>query len=64
MKFPIILVGKKYWSGLVSWIKDRMLEENNIHEEDLDIFTLVDTAEEAVKIIEDFYNKYALKPNF
>ncbi|HQQ13132.1 MAG TPA: TIGR00730 family Rossman fold protein [Bacteroidales bacterium] len=64
VKFPIVLVGIKYWSGLVSWIKERMLEEKNITEDDLDIFTLVDTAEEAVKIIEDFYNRFALKPNF
>ena len=64
VKFPIVLVGKRYWSGLVQWIKERMLEEKNILPEDLEIFTLVDTAEEAVKIIEDFYNKYALKPNF
>jgi uncharacterized protein (TIGR00730 family) len=64
VKFPIVMVGKKYWSGLVQWINDRMLEEKNISPEDLNIFTLVDTAEEAVKTIEDFYNKYALKPNF
>lgn len=64
IKFPIVLVGKKYWAGLILWIKERMLEEKNINADDLDIFTLVDTADEAVKIIEDFYNKYALKPNF
>lgn len=64
VKFPIVMVGKKYWSGLVQWINERMLEENNITPEDLSIFTLVDTAEEAVKTIEEFYHKYALKPNF
>ncbi|MBW7847056.1 MAG: TIGR00730 family Rossman fold protein [Bacteroidales bacterium] len=64
VKFPIVLVGKKYWSGLIRWIEERMLEEQNISPDDMNIFTLVDTAEEAVKIIEDFYNKYALKPNF
>jgi uncharacterized protein (TIGR00730 family) len=64
VKFPIILVKKHYWEGLVDWIKQRMIEEKYIAETDLDIFTLVDTAEEAVKIIDDFYKKYALKPNF
>jgi uncharacterized protein (TIGR00730 family) len=64
VKFPIVLVKKSYWQGLLDWIIERMLEEGNISKEDLDIFQVVDTAEEAVKIIEDFYNKYALKPNF
>jgi uncharacterized protein (TIGR00730 family) len=64
VKFPIIMVGKDYWEGLLDWIKQRMLEAQNIKEEDLGIFQLVDTAEEAVTIIEEFYKKYALKPNF
>lgn len=62
--FPIILVDKEYWGGLLDWIKARLLAEGNIGSEDLDIFHLVDTAEEAVSIIEDFYKKYSLKPNF
>lgn len=64
VKFPIVLVKKHYWKGLVEWIRQRMIEEKFILESDIDIFTLVDTAEEAVKIIDDFYKKYALKPNF
>lgn len=64
VKFPIVLVKKNYWHGLINWIHERLLEEGNISKEDLDIFQLVDTADEAVKIIEDFYKKYALKPNF
>ncbi|MCK9450454.1 MAG: TIGR00730 family Rossman fold protein [Bacteroidales bacterium] len=64
VKFPIVMVGKEYWEGLIVWIKQRMLEAQNIKEEDLDIFQLVDTAEETVGIIEEFYKKYALKPNF
>ncbi len=64
VKFPIVLVKKSYWGGLVDWIKERMLENHFINENDLNLFTLVDTAEEAVKIIDDFYKKYALKPNF
>jgi len=64
VNFPIIMVGKEYWEGLIVWIKQRMLEAQNIKEADLDIFQLVDTAEETVGIIEEFYKKYALKPNF
>jgi uncharacterized protein (TIGR00730 family) len=63
--FPIVLVGKKYWSGLIDWIKDKMLaEEKNISPEDLDLFSIVDTSEEAVNKIDEFYSKYLHKPNF
>jgi uncharacterized protein (TIGR00730 family) len=63
--FPIVLVGTSYWSGLIQWIKDTMCEvEHNVNREDLDLFQVVDTAEEAVQIIEDFYSKYVLSPNF
>ena len=63
-KFPIILVGKKFWSGLMDWIHQTLLTEKNINEEDLSLFKIVDTAEEAVSIINEFYSKYLLKPNF
>ncbi len=64
-KFPIVLVGKKYWEGMLVWIKEVMLvKEQNISIEDLDLINVVDTPIEAVDIINDFYNKYTLKPNF
>ena len=63
-KFPIVLVGKAYWKGLIAWIKQTMLAEDNISPEDLDLFHTVDTAEEAVAIIDNFYSKYILSPNF
>jgi uncharacterized protein (TIGR00730 family) len=64
-KFPIILVGKKYWGGLLTWIKEEMMtQEHNISPENLDIFTLVDTADEAVDYIVNFYSRYLLSPNF
>jgi len=62
--FPIILVGRKYWEGLVTWIKDVMLTEGNISESDLDLFSVVDTSEEAVALIDQFYARYLLSPNF
>ncbi len=52
--FPIVLIGKEYWSGLVRWMKKRMIEWGTISPEDLDIFTLTDDPEAAVKIITDF----------
>ncbi len=63
-KFPIILAGKDYWSGLVEWIKNNVLEEKNICPDDMDLFKVVDTADEAIKHINEFYSKYLLSPNF
>lgn len=62
---PLVLVGKKYWQGLIDWIKNTMLdEEHNISPMDLDLFTLVDTPEEAVEYILNFYRNHKLNPNF
>ena len=62
--FPIVLVGKRYWKGLIDWFRKTMLEDHMIKEEDFEIFHVVDSADEAVKVITDFYKKYAIKPNF
>jgi len=63
--FPIVLVGKKYWDGLLNWVKETMLlQEHNISEKDLELFHVVDTSDDAVAIITEFYSKYLLKPNF
>ena len=63
-RFPIILVGKAYWSGLFDWIKGTMLKQGNISPEDLDLVNLTDDPEEAVQFIDEFYSKYLLSPNF
>jgi uncharacterized protein (TIGR00730 family) len=64
-RFPIVLVGSDFWEGLVDWIKKVVqLEQKNISPEDLGLFTLVDTADEAVDVINKFYSKYMLSPNF
>ncbi|GAB3166445.1 LOG family protein [Telluribacter humicola] len=64
-RFPIVMVGRSYWSGLIDWIKETMMEgERNISPEDLKLFSLVDTPDEAVRVIDEFYSKYLLKPNF
>lgn len=63
--FPIVLYGKSFWEGLIEWIKSTILEkENNINAKDMDLITVVDTPDEAVKVIDEFYGKYLLKPNF
>jgi uncharacterized protein (TIGR00730 family) len=63
--FPVILVGTEYWTGLLDWIKTTMLEkEKNINGDDMFLFSVVDSADEVVQIINEFYSKYLLKPNF
>jgi len=63
-RFPIVMVGKKFWSGMIDWFMKVLVAEKMIHEEDLDLFNLVDTPEEAVAVIDEFYGKYLLSPNF
>lgn len=63
-RFPIVMVGKKFWAGMLDWVKKTMVSEGMISEEDLDLFNVVDTADEAVEVIDEFYSKYLLSPNF
>ena len=64
-KFPIILVGKDFWSGLVDWIKNTLLKsEETISAPDMFLFKVVDTPEEAVQEIDNFYKDILLSPNF
>lgn len=64
-QFPVVLVGSEYWGGLIDWMKSVVLkQQHNINEVDLDLFKIVDSADDAVKHIVDFYSKYLLKPNF
>ncbi len=64
-KFPIILVGSHYWYGLMDWIKNVMIaEEHNANIEDLNLIKIVDTEDEVVEALDNFYKKYNLSPNF
>jgi uncharacterized protein (TIGR00730 family) len=64
-RFPLVLVGKDYWAGLLTWIKETVVGlEKNVSPGDLDLIKVVDTAEEAVAVIDQFYSEYKLTPNF
>ena len=63
-KFPIILVGKVFWEGLIHWIKETLVRENKISPEDLDSFYLVDSQAEVNECLSKFYAQDNFKPNF
>lgn len=63
-RFPIVLIGKEYWSGLMKWINEKLLVEKYIDPEDLNLFRIFDTVDESVKYINEFYARYMLRPNF
>ena len=64
-KFPIVLVSSEFWGGLLDWIKETLLAKfSNISEGDLDLIHVVDTPDEVINILDNFYKKYDLSPNF
>ena len=64
-KFPIILVGRDFWSGLIEWVRTTLLDSfQNISAGDIDIIQVVDTADEVIEILDKFYDEYNLSPNF
>jgi len=64
-KFPVILVGITFWSGLMEWIKSTLLERfETISAKDLDLIHMVDTSDEVIEILDTFYKEYQLSPNF
>ena len=63
-KFPILLVGKEYWSRLLDWIKVVLLKENKLDPDDLNLIHVVDSKEEVVEQLQKFYKQEYFKPNF
>ena len=63
--FPIILVGTEFWGGLLDWIKNTLLDKfGNVSAKDLDLIHLVDTPDEVVTVLDNFYKKNSFSPNF
>lgn len=64
-KFPIILVGRAFWGGLMDWIKTTLLDSfANISPGDMDLIHLVDTPDEVIEVLNKFYDEFQLSPNF
>ena len=62
--FPIILMGKEYWGGMLEWVQSTMLAEGTISKNDLSLFALTDDPKESVQIVVDFYKNVRHAPNF
>ena len=64
-KFPIILVGKSFWDGCLKWIKEELsVNHKYISEKELELISVVDEADDVIKILSKFYLKKRIKPNF
>jgi uncharacterized protein (TIGR00730 family) len=59
-KFPVILVGSRYWQGLLHWLMSTVLRRGCISESDLSLFSLVDKPEDVLHAINKFYLKHTL----
>lgn len=56
-KVPVIMVGGAFWKGLQDWMRDQLLGEKCIDENDLYLYHIVDRPEDVLKVIKNFYNK-------
>lgn len=63
-KFPILLVGRQFWSGIIDWIKTVLLKEKKIDPNDMDLIQVVETKEEVIEQLKLFYKQEYFKPNF
>ena len=59
-QFPIVLVGREYWSGLLSWLKETMLARANIGPAEFSLFRVVDDPEKVVAIIREAHDGQGL----
>ena len=56
-KFPVVLFGSEYWKGMLDWLRGTVLKNGSISKEELNIFTVVDSPKEVVRVINKFYQK-------
>jgi len=62
--FPVILMGKEYWQGLLDWMRETLMKAGTISNGDLDLFHVTDDPAEAANIIAEFYKESVVVTNF
>ena len=64
-RFPVILYGSEFWSGCIEWIKNIVCKKfNNVSEDEMFLFEVVDSKNEIIEILKKFYDKKKFAPNF
>mgnify|MGYP006222104675 FL=1 len=64
-RFPVILYGSEFWSGCIEWIKNIVGKKfNNVSEDEMFLFEVVDSKNEIIEILKKFYDKKKFSPNF
>lgn len=63
VRMPIVLVHRPFWSGLIDWFRHTLVAEGVISGEDLDLFTVVDSADEVLEAIFRFYERVGFEPS-
>ena len=61
-RIPIILVGSKFWGGMIEWFKTALMEEKVIHPEDMDLIKIIDEPQEIVNAIFKHYETSGFEP--
>lgn len=62
-RFPIILMGSEFWTPLIDWFKQTLVEEGTISAKDLDLFQIIDDPDQVVETIFNFYEKQGFEPS-
>jgi uncharacterized protein (TIGR00730 family) len=57
LEFPVVLVGREYWSGLLAWVEDTLLAEGMISPDDEELLFVTDEPADAVRIVLDCYER-------
>jgi uncharacterized protein (TIGR00730 family) len=60
-RFPIVLVGRAYWNGMLGWLRETMLAEGKIGQDELDLIRIADDPDEVIKIIKEVHKGLSLK---
>ncbi len=63
-RFPVVLMGKEFWTELIDWMNKKLLSHHYISREDLDLFTTTDDPAEAASFVHSFHKGKKHTTNF